>query len=268
MNQIIIAMSGRKQAGKNSIGQFICEHYAKQALEQNPNASVAPGMENMFLAHTFQCSFADSLKDFCVDTLGLPREACYGTDEEKKLPTEYDWADAPKFLRWKFGDGFARQMVAEGKTQNELMIMYFERMGYRQPTRAVPPCPVNPVYMDGKMTGRDIMQIFGTDLIRQTFGNVWARATIRRIKKEGKPFSVITDNRFPNEIEAVLAEPKGFIIRLTRSPFGLNDVHPSESALDSFEWDRGRCFVLDNVDMTIDEQNKVIQPILNEILEY
>ena len=109
------------------------------------------------------------------------------------------------------------------------------------------------------------MQLIGTELIRETFGNVWAKATIRRIKKSGKPLSLITDNRFPNEIEAVLDEPNGYVIRLTRSPFGIDDRHPSESSLDDYDWNRDRCFVLDNAKMSIEEQNEAIVPILKDI---
>jgi len=254
--QTIIALSGRKGAGKNTIATFLGEYYTER------NAPVWKQRQSI----VFECSFADKLKEFCIETLGLAHEQCYGTDDEKNAPTEYEWSLAPKFLQWKFGDVFGRKMVAEGKTHDELMLMYFERMGYRQPSRLVEPRPVQPTYMDGKMTGREIMQIVGTDLNRQTFGNIWAAATLRMIKKQGKPLSLITDNRFPNEIAAVLDQPKGYIIRLTRSPFGLEDVHPSESALDGYDWNRPKCFVLDNAKMTIEEQNEAVKPIFHQIL--
>lgn len=250
MKQIIVAMSGRKQAGKNTLGQFIRRYYVE--IANWPPVS----QDTLVDEHTMECSFADNLKEFCIDTLGLPYEACYGTEEEKKRPTQYNWEDAPKFLRWKFQDSYAQQAVAQGLSQDDLHEIY---------GRCINDCaPMH--FSNGPMTGRDIMQLCGTDLIRQTFGNVWANATIRRIQKNGKPFSVITDNRFPDEIEAVLAEPHGYIIRLTRSPFGTKDAHPSESALDGFEWNRERCFVLDNAEMTIQEQSEAIKPIMDQIL--
>jgi hypothetical protein len=283
MDQIIIAMSGRKQAGKNTLGQFIKQYYAEQQasfqlsnLTQGRDAgyiSLEQHQEKADELLTFECSFADALKDFCIDVLGLPYEACYGTEEEKNAPTQYEWDDVPRFIAWKFADDLARKLVAQGKTQDELMDEFYNMRlsqvavakGMELPNKLQRSYPC---YMDGPMTGRDIMQVFGTDLVRQTFGNVWAKATIRRIKKIGKPFSVITDNRFPDEVETVLTESKGFVIRLTRSPFGLNDVHSSESALDDFDWNRERCFILNNAEMTIEEQNEAIKPVLSEILGF
>lgn len=251
MGQIIIAMSGRKQAGKNTLGQFIRRYYIERKCQVKSAFSIAQLDE-----YTIECSFADNLKEFCVDTLGLPYETCYGTDEEKRRPTGYQWENVPDFFRWKFADSFAKRLVAAGKNQNELMNAYMARIHDSEQLELA----------KGSMSGRDIMQLFGTDLIRQTFGNVWAKATIRRIKKNGKPFAVITDNRFPNEVAAVLDEPNGYIIRLTRSPFGTKDVHPSESALDGFDWNRERCFVLDNASMTLEQQEEAIKEIINPIL--
>jgi hypothetical protein len=267
MDQIIIAMSGRKQAGKNTLGQFICEHYAERRfvdgiVDGRLTKTISHG--NPFLSETFQCSFADKLKEFCIDVLGLPKEACYGSDEHKNAPTQYAWEKVPDFYRWKFGsDLVAKDLVAHGTSPNEMMRTFF---GCQRCWPCGIPMANRDKLKDGDMTSRDIMQLFGTDLIRQTFGNVWAKATIRSIQKAGKPLSVITDNRFPNEAHAVLNEPKGYVIRLTRSPFGLKDVHPSESALDDFDWNRERCFILDNAEMTIEEQSEAIKPILNEIL--
>ncbi len=249
MRQTIIALSGRKGSGKNTIAEFIrrwycfsfgshCIDFKQLVLEEN----------------TFECSFADNLKEFCIDTLGLQHTQCYGSDEEKNTPTEYRWEDVPDYYRWKFSsDRLAKELVASGCRPNRMMEVFFEDADEY-------------ALRNGLMSGRDIMQIFGTDLIRQTFGNVWAAATIRRIKKNCKPLSIVTDNRFLNEIKAVLSEPEGYIIRLTRSPFGTDDVHPSESALDHYNWNKPRHFVLDNARMTIEEQNEAIQPILKEIL--
>lgn len=262
MPNYIIALSGRKGAGKNTVAQhlrkyFCLKHYPirKHDIEQL----------------TYECSFADTLKEFCIETLGLTREQCYGTDEEKNTPTKYNWEDAPDFFRWKFGgDPIAKHLVATGEfSPTELMDFFYEttsdsgrrncleingKLHWLDPT----------MLKSGKMTGRDIMQLFGTDLIRQTFGNVWAEATVRRIRSKNKPLSVITDNRFPNEANTIIEQDNSLIIRLTRSPFGTVDVHPSESALDDYDWNRPKCVVLDNANMTIDQQNAEIEKILDE----
>jgi len=271
--QIIIAFSGRKNAGKNTIASFVAKYFIWNHWDMKEYPHVKRGIQEGYLTedssavsdrfvddHVLECSFADNIKEFCINTLGLTYEQCYGTDAEKNRATEYEWDTAPRFLAWKFGDDYAQEMAAQGKTQDELMNIFHDRL-----FNPVSGRHANMTYMDGKMTGREIMQIVGTDLFRQTFGNIWAAATVRGIKRKGKTLNLITDNRFPNEIGAVLSEPHGYIVRLTRSPFGTKDAHPSESALDDFDWDRDKCFVLDNVEMTIEEQNEAVKPLIDKI---
>ena len=57
MHNIIIAISGRKGAGKNTLGSFIKKLYCD---EYKCN-----------LDSVFECSFADTLKEFCINVLGL-----------------------------------------------------------------------------------------------------------------------------------------------------------------------------------------------------
>ncbi|KKL46496.1 hypothetical protein LCGC14_2344970, partial [marine sediment metagenome] len=198
------------------------------------------------------------IKTFCMNTLGLSYEACYGSDEEKNQPTQYQWEDASAYLRWKLGSReieYTGGSVLKCEYQDEANLT----AAYFNPSHQ----PLG--HKSGSMSGRDIMQIFGTDLIRYTFGNVWAAATIRLIKRTGKPLNLITDNRFPNEIETVLKEDYSYIVRLTRSPHGHKDMHPSEASLDDYDWNHERCFILDNAKMTIDEQNEALVPILKKI---
>ena len=247
--QIIIALSGRKNAGKNT---------------------AALGIKNYFDNDDefFECSFADDLKEFCINVLGLRHEQCYGSEEEKNTPTQYSWENAPHFLQWKFSkDPDAKKMVARGDSPNDMMrYFYSDDIGFEYEGNDEHNECCNG-FRCGPMTGREIMQIVGTDLIRQTFGNVWAEATVRRIKRNGKLLSVVPDNRFKNEIEVILKESHGYIIRLTRSPFGTKDVHPSESELDGYDWNRDKCIVLDNSKMSIEEQNIAIQPIIEKIIK-
>lgn len=240
--QTIIALSGRKGSGKNTLGKFIGAWFAENVAKDQVCKCV------------HECSFADDLKRFCIETLGLPHSSCYGSDDEKNAPTQYQWEKTPKFLRWKFGtDPVASLLVSKGAPPDQLMDMFHDRR------------LKDGVLKSGPMSGRDIMQVFGTDLIRQTFGNIWAAATIRSIKRRGAPLSIITDNRFPNEIKSVIEEPRGFVIRLTRSPFGYDDVHPSESALDDYNWSQDKHFVLDNVSLNIDQANDAVVGILRQI---
>lgn len=264
--QIIIALSGRKQAGKNTIAEFIADYYADRLLKKSSLALGAS--KNPFRNQVMVCSFADTLKDFCVDVLGIAREACYGSDEEKNKPTQYLWENASPFLAWKFGN---RNISTNGVPKNFLHENNTEKLREEFYNVGLINCLNWTTKIEatgsktGPMTARDVMQIIGTDLMRETFGNIWANATILKIKNSKVSLAVISDNRFPSEIQSITNEPQGYVIRLTRSPFGTNDVHPSESALDNYNWDKEKHFVLDNINMTMQEQNEAIVPTLENI---
>lgn len=266
MGQIIIAISGRKNAGKDSIAKFVANYYAYRQIY--PGTSFIYDASKDFLkSELFYSyirgsvgfySFADTLKAFCIETLGLDHNQCYGSDEQKNSPTKYRWEDVQDiYLRWKFSDaGFTlgdTKIKTEDKNKDR---EYFWRCIFVS--------GITPNLKSGYMSGREIMQLFGTELIRNTFGNVWSDSTLRKIQREGKPLALISDNRFKTEIASVL-EHKGHIIRLTRTPFGHVDSHASEAELDDFDWNVQGCHVLDNQKMNEDEQNKVLIPILNEI---
>ena len=217
-NVVILSLSGKKGSGKNTIAEFISTWLAKHFLIHVSDTSHGDIKEY---------AFANLIKEFCINVLGLTPEQCYGTDEEKNTPTKYSWEEAP--IGWPIPHGGAM------------------RAGV------------------GNMTGREVMQIFGTDCVRNWFGNVWADATLRCIKKDNPSVAIVNDNRFPNEVESILAYPRGHVIRLTRSPFG-SDSHPSETALDDYDWgSKERCHVLDNATMTIEQQNEHVTSILKQI---
>lgn len=231
MRHFIISISGKKQAGKNTIADVIAKHIKQQC---NIEAKII--------------SFADSLKEFCIDTLGLSYESCYGTDDEKNAPTQYKWEHVANIFRAKFN---SKELKTQSIDQLSHSILVQSMVQNNQ-------------LRTGFMSARDIMQVLGTELIRGNFGNVWANATIRRIVKNNLEFSIIADNRFPDETEAVLNQRYGYTIRLTRNPF--NDLHASETALDNYNWEQHKCFLIDNAAMTIEEQAQAVIPIINSII--
>jgi hypothetical protein len=88
----------------------------------------------------------------------------------------------------------------------------------------------------GYMSGRELLQYFGTDVCRK----------------------IISDARFENEVKAIQAAG-GKVIRLTRGE--THDSHASEVDLDSFnEYDA----VIDNANLTIHESCKQLFEILYE----
>ena len=116
-----------------------------------------------------------------------------------------------------------------------------------------------------KSTIRDIMQVLGTDLLRQGFNNnIHVAATLGSIKENEKV--IITDMRFPNELKAV-KDKGGITIRVNRPNIhyllesGINNQnkveHESETALDNAEFD----YTIDN-DGSIEELIEKVKEIL------
>jgi hypothetical protein len=104
------------------------------------------------------------------------------------------------------------------------------------------------------------MQIVGTDIFRHYFDdNIWVKATFREINRVNPDVAIVPDLRFPSEVEGVLREG-GFIIRLLRNVCE-GDGHESETALDNYDFyslGEDRVYVLDNREMTIDQQKNVV----------
>lgn len=74
---MIIAFAGRKQSGKTTCSEFV-QTYA--------NGTIEP------LNSTKIYNFADPLKqDICINILGLTKEQCYGTDEQKNELVNCFW---------------------------------------------------------------------------------------------------------------------------------------------------------------------------------
>lgn len=112
---------------------------------------------------------------------------------------------------------------------------------------------------DGRMTARELLQKLGTEAMRDNLHeNVWVNALFADYKPFGKTFKdvspvtgkvtfdtvgvypnwIITDMRFPNELEAIVKRG-GITIRVVRPVHALSQenhcglLHPSETALDN-----------------------------------
>lgn len=100
---------------------------------------------------------------------------------------------------------------------------------------------------EGRMSAREFLQYFGTDVCRKMHNDVWTDRTINDISREEPLIAVISDCRFPNEVKAV-KQAGGKIIHLTRHPS--KDVHSSETALEGFkDYDA----IIDNENLNVHE---------------
>lgn len=94
-------------------------------------------------------------------------------------------------------------------------------------------------------TVREFLQNLGTDALRDGLHpNTWVNALMSDYKglydldtdRTTWPHWVITDTRFPNEARAI-KDAGGIVIRVDRPGISAINAHPSETALDNWEFD-------------------------------
>jgi hypothetical protein len=115
----------------------------------------------------------------------------------------------------------------------------------------------------GPMTAREVLQYFGTNIVRRLNPDAWVRYLIEdHIPDSHVDVALIVDGRFPNETDGVLAAG-GKVIRLTRTPYP-EDHALSEIALDQkvYDWCRFS-LVLDNAHLSIQQTNTRLWSYVN-----
>ena len=234
----IIGISGRKQAGKNTLANYINGYILKQKGMINDfyiddNGSLTISTEDLdgnagygildvtrkdtaFVEYAEKelwpyikiYHFADPLKEMAINLFGINADHVYGTNEDKEKLTDLEWKNIP------------------GSTKKS-----------------------------GNPTAREFLEHFGTKIIRKIRNDAWANYSINKILREGTEIAIIPDVRFPNEVDAI-KKHGGVVIRLTRDIF--HSEAEAESALDNevFDWN--------NFDVTIDNTNTTINELCDK----
>lgn len=254
----IIGISGKKQSGKSTsanwlhglvlkeqglVEDFNVDANGKLAIEtfdqsgqkgwgefdvgRTDDAFVEYAEEAMW-PHVKMYSFADTLKSLAIHLFGLRPQQVYGSEADKNSLTQFNWENMPGVVcqpNW----------------------IQCGNMDYSD----IPPEEIGLMErQSGPMTAREFMQHFGTDIMRKMYPNIWVDNTIKKILAEGSELAVIPDVRFPNEVEAILANG-GEVIRLSR--VYEEDGHQSETCLDSGNFDHSKfTYVIENADIGID----------------
>lgn len=268
----IIGISGKKQSGKSTsanwlhglvlkdqglVEDFNVDANGKLAIEtfnqarekgwgvfdvdRKDEAFVEYAEEEMW-PHVKMYSFADTLKSLAVHLFGLRPEQVYGSEEDKNSLTQFRWENMP---------GIVTKEVLEKEWGNMLCDWFPKDHEYGSKEMQEELDRINLTYhAAGSITAREFMQHFGTDVMRKMYSNIWVDNTIKKILAEGSELAVIPDVRFPNEVEAVLANG-GEVIRLSR--VYEEDGHQSETKLDPGNFDHSRfTHVIENADIGID----------------
>lgn len=257
----IIAFAGKKGSGKNTASnwlhalEMVSLGLVSEAKLNNKGQIIVPADVdgeiksgvfdiNNKITHEFlkenlwqfikQYSYADPLKEFCINVFGLSYESCYGSDEQKNQHTNLLWENMPGVITEQ---NCGNKVYLNGDVVKKGIELYYHNSGY--------------------MTGRDVLQYFGTNICRKIYGECWTQALIKHITREQTGLAVICDVRFKNEVEAI-QKAGGKVVRLTRS-ITSEDIHPSELELDDYT---GFDYILDNKNMSIEQQNQAVYNLL------
>lgn len=254
---LILGISGKKQSGKSTTGNFIASVFManlgianKVHIGSKGEIIVSDLFGNKTYGGVFDLckptsdfmikkaidtlnpyvklySFADPLKkDICINILGLTWDQCYGSDEDKNTLTSLRWKDMPEYnITWTY-------------------MKDYDPSGY--------------------MTARQVMEHIGTRIFRQIKLDSWVNGTINSILKDKPKLAVITDCRFPNEVEAI-KQHNGKVIRLSRSKYQSDSN--SENVLDENVYDWANFdYIIKNDDLEIYDQCMEVQKILQELV--
>jgi|TARA_Y100000385_G_scaffold251545_1_gene274393 hypothetical protein len=231
----VIGISGRKQSGKNTAANYIAGSILKS--------------KNMI--QDFVITEVGSLSIKTTDGDGnvgwgifdLTRKdqtfTSYAEQEIWPFIKIYHFADPLKSMAVEFFDLTPQQVYGTDNDKNTKTP--YSQNGWRH-----------------KMTAREFLQYFGTEVMRNIKDSIWVDYTMKRINKEQSSVAIIPDVRFPNEINAI-KEAGGIVIRLTRDPF--ESDHDCEKALDaeSFDWDKFDNIIDNkgNIDQLLTDLNKL-----------
>jgi hypothetical protein len=161
-------------------------------------------------------SMAEGLKEICVDFLGLKPEQVYGDNNAKNSETHLKWENMP------------------GVVTNELLFesIYDKCLGPKMPDDHQDENFLLTYHEPGNMTAREVLQFFGTDIMRRMYNGVWVNHTMNRIEREKSEIAIVTDVRFPDEGDAI-HNRGGLLLRLGRDIE--SSKHSSEAAMDDYD---------------------------------
>ena len=167
----------------------------------------------------------------------------------------YSFADPLKAVCCQILGLDPKQCYGNNDDKNSLTELLWENMPRSRTGKRTP-------VKTGKMTAREVLQYVGTEIFRQMDDDVWVKATLSRIEKEEPQLAIISDVRFPNEVEGIQAAG-GKVIKLLRAPYADGDQHPSETVLDDKPDDYFDA-IIDNRHSQIDKNNEQVRDTLIE----
>lgn len=246
----IIGVSGKIGSGKDTVGKIIQYLTAGDVSSKCKDLIITGDSIKGHHDSKWQIrKFADKLKDIVCLLIGCTREQLEDS-EFKNKPLGEEWT------RYAYANG---HLHIDGETT--MWFKLCDKETYKEKYR------INwQTAYRTELTPRLLLQIIGTNFFRnQLLENVWVNVTLADYKpiswnndicediKDATPEAtypniIITDVRFPNEVDAIKAKG-GIIIRVESDYVYLNNSttyvkrrhntidHESETALDDYQFD-------------------------------
>ncbi len=236
----IISFHGSKESGKDTFCNFVtavlCTSAGFNKVLDISNDDIKvdevvvdPSSIMPELVQTF--SWAESLKQILINNFDIDPYFLYDR-EGKDKHTHLYWENMPGVITNEFGYNRLVNKFPEQKN------VYY--------------------HIHGPMTGREVLQYFGTNIMRKMWERVWIFSLLKNIENSNAKFALIKDTRFDNE-KIEVNEIGGTNIFLTRKPH--KDTHDSELVSNK------HCqHTLDNSSINLLESKKALLKILEEIL--
>jgi hypothetical protein len=225
----ILGISGRAQSGKTTAAEYIKNRVCEKVLFLN---------------------FADSLKHIVERLFSIPKEFLW-TDEGKERKTHILWENMPgtitkERLEKEWGallcDWFPFPHEYES---GEVAKALKERLGLVL------------VNSNENMTGREILEYFGTDICRKIYEDCWVNWTLSQIENDTEhEFYIIGDVRSANEIKRI-KDIAGRIYRLERNTTHRNTTIETQLDRENYDYHNFH-FIYNNTSCPLDTKNRVL----------
>lgn len=238
---MIIGIAGRKQSGKNTVANIVNGELLKQ------KELISDYKINTDGKLVIQTTDTNNIRGWGI--LDVTRKdndfQAYADKQIWPYIKVYHFADYLKSIAINLFDLDSTKVYGSDEDKNSLTNFSWSKMPSAKRKK-------------GKLTIREFLQYFGTEIVRKIKNDAWVDSTLKLIESEASEIALIPDVRFPNEVLAI-RQKGGIVIRLTRDIY--NDKHECESSLDkdNFDWS--------NFDHIIDNSNSSIEQLQNKIKE-
>lgn len=256
---MIIGLSGKSNSGKDTVGNII-QYLTSKSVHIMSYDQYQSRQSTARFASPFEIKrFAGKLKE-CISIITGISVTNLEKEEVKSQELGEEW------IRYGYSDSFYRDMNGTPIMNN----MQCSKEKY------LTEHSINwQTAYKHRYTVRELLQLLGTEVGRNIHNDFWVNALFTDYV--GKDYStctcghidencihedkviypnwLITDTRFPNEV-ATIKSKGGIIIRVNRINTQI-DIHPSETALDDYNFD----YIIEN-NGTIEELIAKVKEIL------